>query len=127
MRVPALGWVAVLILVLLTGSAAAADAECTGEISYKYVGKGESGSGEFIDHAISVEVKTKEACAKVSYTLTVVERYPDGETRTKSKTWTQKTRGESKVRKLTYRLHRKATIESHEMKVTGCRLCGSPG
>ena len=114
------------ILVLVTGFAAVAAQECEGKITYTYHGP-ESTNTEFVDHIISVEVRTKEECAKVSYTLTVVERYPDGETRTKSKTWTQKTTGGSKVRKVKYRLHRKTQIDSHEMKVTGCRLCGSPG
>jgi len=126
MRIPMLKLIAVTILVLLAGSVASAQ-ECEAELTYTYMGPDKSGNPEFVDHIAAVEVKTKEVCAQVTYTLTVVERYPDGELRTKSKSWTQKTRGESKVRKVKYRVHHKTVIESTEMKVTGCRLCGSPG
>lgn len=128
MRTRILTSILAVAVLLLAGSAAVAS-ECQATMTAKYVGPDQTTSNaEFIDHVIAVEVQTKAECAKISYTLIVNERYPDGETRTKSKTYTQSFHsGESKVRKVKYRIHRKTQIDSHEIKVTDCQICGSPG
>jgi hypothetical protein len=119
---------ALVVIALLTiGTAAMAQDECSAEIRAKYIRPDESANTEFIDHLIAVEVDANRDCAMVSYTLTVVERYPDGEKRTKSKSWTQSFHsGESKTRRVKYRIHRKTAIDSHSIKVVGCRVCGAP-
>ena len=127
MRRPVLKLALAMIVLLTLSAVAMAQGECSAEITARYIGPDESANTEFIDHLIAVEVSSKADCAMVSYTLTVVERYPDGEKRTKSKSWTQSFHsGESKTRRVKYRIHRKTAIDSHKIKVVGCRVCGAP-
>jgi len=113
---------------LFACSAALAQGNCKATMSAKYFGPDVTTDADFVDHVFGIEVRSDARCAKVDYILEVVEVYSDGEKRTKTKRFNQRVRdGETKTRKVKYRLHRKTKVESHKFEVTGCLPCASPG
>lgn len=128
MRTRIVTLLAIGFLFLLAAPAVTAQGECRAELTATYRGTAPATDPDFVDHQFAVFVKSKERCAKVDYKLTVVERYPSGETRTKVKTFSQKVRdGENKGRKVTYRLHKKTRVDDYGFEVTSCSPCASPG
>jgi hypothetical protein len=126
MRIPTLVPVLATILFLLACSAAMAQGDCKATLNASYSGTDDAKDPDYVDHVFIVTVSTKERCAKVDYKLTVVERYPSGETRTKMKTYNQRVRdGENKGRKVTYRLHRKTRVDDYGFEVVGCTPCSA--
>ena len=127
MRVTKAAIVTAVVLALALGPVAMAQGECRAKLNVKYRGPEEKAGSEFVDHIFGAEVETDADCGKVAYVLEVKERYPDGETRIKTKQFVQQVnRGTDKVRKIKYRLHRNTRVDGHEFRVTGCSLCGAP-
>lgn len=117
-----------LLALLLLGSAPVfAQDDCRASVSASYRGQTAVPETDYVDHVFAVEVSADVRCAKVDYLLRVVEENEDGEQVEKTKSFNQRVRdGESKARRVTYRLARSTLVIEHEFKVTGCRSCEAP-
>lgn len=118
-----------ILLALLVSSSAPALAQddCRASLTASYRGQTAVPDTDLVDHVFAVEVQADSRCAKVDYILRVVEENSDGEQAEKIKSFNQRVRdGESKARRVTYRLARTTLVIEYEFKVVGCSSCETP-
>ena len=114
----------IVAMVVGIGAAHASKDECASRVTAKYRTQERVVDTEYVDHIFAVEVTSDEDCANVTYQISVEERDADGKIKTHTKSWTQRCkRGQTKTRKVEFRLHRDIPISRHQWEVTGCRPC----
>jgi hypothetical protein len=78
------------------------------------------------EYLFGVAANSSEACADVSFTLTVTVQLPDGSMKSTPLNGEMRVRSQTRVEAVPFETDAKNTIKKYEVKMNSCQVCNAP-